>query len=74
MDPSAPTAIAITLNGEPREVPAGITVRGLFDLLGISPEGLLIERNKVVVHRGDFQTECLQPGDQVEILRFIGGG
>jgi len=66
--------ISITLNGEPREIPAGTTIKGLFDLLELSPEGLLVERNLTVVHRSAFATETFESGDAVELMRLIGGG
>ena len=66
--------IAVTINGQSREIPEGTTVAGLFEVLGIDPEGLLIERNKTVVSRSAFPSERIEPGDALEILRFIGGG
>ena len=69
-----PATIPITLNGEPRDIPLGTTINGLFALLGLSPVGLLVERNKTVVHRSAFATEQFEPGDTVELMRLIGGG
>ena len=66
--------IEVAINGQPREIPEGTTVAGLFDVLGLDPEGLLIERNKTVVSRSAFGSERIEPGDRLEILRFIGGG
>lgn len=64
----------ITLNGEPRELPARLTVGALLDTLGIDGRRVAVERNLTVVRRADYATETLGEGDEVEIVNFVGGG
>lgn len=66
--------IAVTVNGERRTVPAGTTVAGLLDLLGLAPERVAVERNLEIVRRGEYDRTVLRDGDAVEIVHFVGGG
>ena len=65
--------IAITVNGEAREVPAGLTVRALLDHLGIA--GLAaVERNRTLVPRAQHAGAVVVGGDVLEIVHLVGGG
>lgn len=68
------TTIQITLNGEARQIPASLTINGLFELFQLSPEAIIVERNQTVVPRSTFATLTLEPGDRIELMRLIGGG
>lgn len=64
----------LTLNGEEREVPDGLTVAGLLAHLGVPRERVAVEVNLAVVRRADHETRVLAAGDQVEVVAFVGGG
>jgi sulfur carrier protein len=64
----------VTVNGEAREVPDPITVRGLIELLALSGGPVAVERNGEVVPRAEHATTALAAGDVVEIVHFVGGG
>ena len=64
----------ITLNGEPHELPAPVTVDGLLQTLGIDRRRVAVERNLVVVRRAQYASELVDDGDEVEIVNFVGGG
>jgi len=64
----------LTVNGQPREVPRGTTVRGLLALLGIPDGAVAVERNGALVRRRDHDAAGLEPGDRLEIVTFVGGG
>ncbi|MEW5738270.1 MAG: sulfur carrier protein ThiS [Myxococcota bacterium] len=64
----------IHLNGERREVPDGVTVRGLLELLEIKAPRVAVEVNAEVVTRARHAETRLAAGDQVEIVTFVGGG
>ena len=68
------TALDITLNGEARRVPAPLTVAGLLDRLGLDRRKVAVERNEEIVPRSLYDATALVPGDQLEIVHFIGGG
>ena len=69
-----PTAqIAIVVNGEPREVPAGLTVSALLAHLGVA--GLAaVERNRELVPRARQSAMVVERGDALEIVHLVGGG
>ena len=64
----------ITVNGEAREVPAAVTVRGLVELLGLTEGPVAVERNGEVVPRAEHKAAELAEGDVIEIVHFVGGG
>ncbi len=65
---------AITLNGESKEIPDGLTLSGLLDRLKIKQDRVAVERNREIVPRSDWETVRIAPGDQLEIVHFVGGG
>lgn len=66
--------LRLTVNGEEREVPAGLTVRGLIELLGLTSGPVAVERNREVVPRAEHPSTALQDRDVIEIVHFVGGG
>ena len=62
------------INGEPRTVPAGLTVAGLLKELDIRPDRVAVELNLTILDRSEFDRRSLQEGDRIEIISFIGGG
>jgi sulfur carrier protein len=64
----------IEVNGETRDVPAALTVRGLLDTLGIGDGPVAVERNGQIVPRAQHGATELINGDKVEIVQFVGGG
>lgn len=68
------TEIAITVNGEPRRVPAPSTLDGLLDHLGLDPRTVVVEHNRRIVRRPQLADTALAPGDAIELVHFVGGG
>ena len=66
--------LQITLNGDPHEVAAPITVADLLAQLDIDPRRVAVEHNLTVLKRDTFATTLVQEGDTVEIVNFVGGG
>lgn len=64
----------IIVNGEPRSVPEGLTVRGLIELLELTEGPVAVERNRDVVPRAEHATTILSENDVLEIVHFVGGG
>lgn len=64
----------IELNGEPREVGDGITIRALLGELELADVIVAVERNAEIVPRAEHATATLRDGDRVEIVQFVGGG
>ncbi len=68
------TGLQIVVNGEAYEAPVGSTVADLLDALEIPRELVAVERNRKVVRRAAHAETQLEPGDRIEIVRFVGGG
>ncbi len=64
----------VILNGEPRELPDGLSAAGLIEHLGLADQRLAMEINQEIVPRSTFESHVLRPGDRIEIVRAIGGG
>jgi len=64
----------ITLNGEKREIPDGLTVRGLLGHLKIQTEKVAVERNLDIVKKAAYETTRLSEGDSLEVVSFMAGG
>jgi len=66
--------ISIMVNGEHRRVAAGLSIADLANQLGLVPEKVAVERNLEVVPRSTIADVCLEDGDELEIVHFVGGG
>jgi sulfur carrier protein len=64
----------IQLNGERRDLPAPTTVLALLEQLGVDPRTVAVEVNRAVVKRARYGETPVAPGDEVEIVAFVGGG
>jgi thiazole synthase len=75
-DRMAPTKPAITLNGEPRELPPDgpHSVGDLLRELGLAGQRVAVEVNGDVVPRQRHAGHALRAGDRVEVVTFVGGG
>ena len=65
--------MTITVNGEPRDLPDGETVRSLVERHNLQPEKVAIELNRRLVRAGQYE-QPLKDGDVIEIVTFVGGG
>jgi thiazole synthase len=66
--------MTVTINGDRREIPEGLTVAGLLAHIGMAPERVAIERNLEILPRAHWGSTSVQPGDNYEIVHFVGGG
>lgn len=65
--------MTVTVNGDPRDLPVGETVRALVVRYQLDPNKVAVERNRRLV-KADRYDEPLADGDEVEIVTFVGGG
>jgi sulfur carrier protein len=68
------SVIAISVNGEPRQMPQGATVAALLAAIGLDTRKVAVERNEEIVPRSTYSSVVLHEGDKLEIVHFIGGG
>ena len=66
--------ITLTLNGKQRELAAGISLVALLGELDIDRRVIAIALNGDVLPRDRYDETVLQDGDNVEVVRMVGGG
>ena len=66
--------LAITLNGDARQIPGPATLADLLRHLGLDPRTVVVEHNRRIVRRADLGATALADGDSVELVHFVGGG
>ncbi|MFB7910533.1 sulfur carrier protein ThiS [Kitasatospora sp. NPDC059146] len=71
---TAPNEIALTVNGEPRRVPAATTLAALVATVSAANTGVAAALNEAVVPRGSWPGTTLGSGDRIEILTAVQGG
>lgn len=66
--------VEIVVNGEPREVPAGLTVATLLAHLGVDGGRVAVELNREIVRKTAWADAPVEAGARIEIVQFVGGG
>jgi thiamine biosynthesis protein ThiS len=66
--------VMITLNGEPHDLDAPLSVTELLASLDVDARRVAVELNLVVLKRAAFDSTIVRDGDEVEIVNFVGGG
>ncbi|QRP46709.1 sulfur carrier protein ThiS [Amycolatopsis sp. FDAARGOS 1241] len=64
----------IKVNGDWREFPDGATVAQLLDALDVSPQGVAVAVNGVVVRRGEWGESVVPKGANIDVLTAVQGG
>ena len=64
----------VTINGDPLEVPEGLTVAALVQHLGLTDGPVAVEINREVVVRARHRDHLVHAHDVIEIVHFVGGG
>jgi thiazole synthase len=64
----------LTVNGQPRQLPAPLSVADLLRALGHDPRKVAVEVNRAVVPAARHGEYRLAPDDHVEIVTLVGGG
>lgn len=67
-------AMRLTVNGDPVELPAPLTLATLAARLALSGQRVAFEVNGTIVPRSQRDTHALRDGDRVEVISAIGGG
>ncbi len=64
----------VIINGTPRQVADGISVRDAVGLITAAAAGVAAAVNDEVVRRAAWDSTLLAEGDQVEVLTAVQGG
>ncbi|MEU5654042.1 sulfur carrier protein ThiS [Streptomyces sp. NPDC047737] len=66
--------VSISVNGEPRTVPAGTALDALVATLTTAHSGVAAAVDEAVVPRGAWAATTLVEGNRVEVLTAVQGG
>ena len=73
-DPDHKAALSVRINGIFQPWKADWSLPMLLEELEATGPGVAVERNREVVRRAEYADCLLEPGDEVEIVRLVGGG
>jgi len=66
--------VTVTLNGKPKTVSDGVSLLELLKQLDVQPSRVVVEHNREIRRRDDFETTQVHAGDELELVYFVGGG
>ncbi len=66
--------ITLTVNGKPREANGPVNLESYLVDIGITQTAIAVAHNGVVIRKTEIGTVTLRDGDQLEIVRAVGGG
>ena len=66
--------ISLQVNGKKVELEGTTPLLAYLEKLGVDPRAVAVERNGEIIERAAFEKVTLAHGDQVEIVRMVGGG
>ena len=66
--------IKLMVNGKHRDVEQPASLLALLEQIGVDPRIVAVERNGEIVKRTLFGETPIGEGDQLEIVRMVGGG
>jgi len=64
----------ILCNGNSHPIAEGTHLESLLRSLDLSPDSVVAEINKKIIQPDQYDQLLLNDGDQVELIRFVGGG
>ena len=64
----------ITLNGDPYAIDGDLHLSALLERLNTRQGRVAVEINREIVPRASYLATIIKPGDNVEIINFVGGG
>ena len=71
---SEPGIIQVQVNGKEREVQSGLSVHQLVESFDLDPKLIVVELNRDILSRDQFDDVQISEGDAVELVHFVGGG
>ena len=64
----------ITLNGDPYAVDGDLRLVALLERLKMRQGRVAVEINREIIPRASYPAIMIKPGDNVEVINFVGGG
>ncbi len=66
--------VTVSLNGKRRTIEDGLSLLDLLKDLDVQPGRVVIEHNREIRRREDFEKTRVHEGDELELVYFVGGG
>lgn len=66
--------IAFTVNGKKIEMESPLSISTYLDSIHVNPASVVVELNYEIPDRQQWAEILLKDGDNLEIVKFIGGG
>ncbi len=66
--------IALQINGKRVELEGPTPLPDYLERLGVDPRAVAVEHNGEIIERAAYAAVVLDDGDQLEIVRMVGGG
>ncbi|HEX2957510.1 MAG TPA: sulfur carrier protein ThiS [Chitinispirillaceae bacterium] len=66
--------VTIVLNGKIDELQTSVLISEYLAQKSINPDHVVVEINRTIINKNDFCSMKIVEGDNIEILRFVGGG
>ncbi|MFZ5989202.1 MAG: sulfur carrier protein ThiS [Bacillota bacterium] len=66
--------ITLTVNGKKTELEKPVLVSCYLEMAGINQKAVVVELNYEIPDRHKWNETILKDGDNLEIVKFIGGG
>ena len=64
----------VKVNGQPADLEPGMNLEQLIRFYRLKPDQVVVEVNRKVPAKSVYATTLLADGDEVEIVKFLGGG
>ena len=71
---SEPGIIQVQVNGKEREIQSGLSVHQLVESFDLDSKLIVVELNRKILSRDQFDDVQISEGDAVELVHFVGGG
>jgi len=72
--PASEASTTLTVNGEPRRIPAGLTLPQVLEALGYRPQLVVVEFNGEILPRQRWSEQAVVETDVLEVVTIVGGG
>ncbi len=67
-------SVTLKVNGKTQTFEGSIKIPDLLAAFNIRAASVVVERNREILHKDCFADVMLENGDELEIIRFVGGG
>jgi sulfur carrier protein len=64
----------ILLNGDPYPIDGQLQLLSLLERLNMRQGRVAVEINREIVLKANYAHTVIKPGDNVEVINFVGGG